>query len=228
MEHVTTLLLDLPGVAVQRVVRQAEGARVAHVVTDDESAAACPACGVLSTSCKGQRITRPRDIPYGRNKVRLVWHTLRWRCAERGCPRGSFTEQIEQVPAYARVTRRCRDQIARRIGDENRSVLEVAAEHAVSWPTAHRAVVAYAEAVLGEPDPVQVLGIEPHRPAGCSAMQTTVQTAISGWLIGGTGIGWSQMLQCRTQSGCGVFTAGMSTWQMSMSRPLCVVLTRRH
>ena len=163
MEHGTTLLLDLPGVAVQRVVRQVDGAREVHVVTDEESASACPACGVFSTSCKGRRVTRPRDIPYGCNEVRLVWHKRRWRCTEAACPRGSFTEQVAQVPAYARVTGRCRDQIAARIGDENRSVAEVGAEHAVSWPTAHRALVAYADRVLVEPDPVQVLGIDETR-----------------------------------------------------------------
>lgn len=137
-----------------------------HAVTDDE-AAACPSCGVLSTSCKGRRVTRPPAIPCWRNEVRLVWHKRWWRCAEPACPGGSFTDVVNQVPAYARVVGRCRDQIARRIGEENRSVREVSTEHAVCWPTGHRALVQYADAVLGEPDPVRVLGDrrDPPRPA---------------------------------------------------------------
>ncbi len=45
-----TLLLGLEGLAVARVELDDGGARVVHVVTDDESAAGCPSCGVLSTS----------------------------------------------------------------------------------------------------------------------------------------------------------------------------------
>lgn len=32
------------------------------------------------------------------------WHKRRWWCREPGCPRRSFTEQIPQIPAGARVT----------------------------------------------------------------------------------------------------------------------------
>jgi len=41
------------------------GPLVVHVVTADETAAACPSCGVLSMTLKGRVCTRPRDIPYG-------------------------------------------------------------------------------------------------------------------------------------------------------------------
>jgi len=143
MEHGTTLLLDLPGVSVLRVVAEAGGGRVVHLATQDEMAAACPSCGVFSTSVKQRRTTAPRDLPYGLSGLRLVWHKRRMRCREVLCSRGSFTESIEQIPARARVTGRCRDQMARSVGDDNHSVSEVAALHGVSWPTAHRAVVGY-------------------------------------------------------------------------------------
>jgi transposase len=45
----TTLLFGLPGVRVERVERLADGTRVVHVATAEEAAAACPACGVVST-----------------------------------------------------------------------------------------------------------------------------------------------------------------------------------
>jgi transposase len=67
------------------------------------------------------------------------------------------------VPARARTTGRLRTQIGAAIGDAARSVTEVAAGHGVSWPTAHRAFVAHAEALLGEPEPTPVLGIDETR-----------------------------------------------------------------
>ena len=57
-------LLDLGGLAVDRVASDAFGGRVVHVVTADEIASACPNCGVLSVCLKGRVCTRPRDIPY--------------------------------------------------------------------------------------------------------------------------------------------------------------------
>jgi transposase len=46
------VLFGLPGVQVTRVPRQSDGSRVVEVVTDEDTAAACPSCGVFSTSVK--------------------------------------------------------------------------------------------------------------------------------------------------------------------------------
>ncbi len=53
----TTILFGLRGVRVREVVSAtaADGVRVVHVVTDDEGAAACPVCGVLSSSVRQRR-----------------------------------------------------------------------------------------------------------------------------------------------------------------------------
>lgn len=91
-----------------------------HVVTAEETAAACPACGVLSSSVKERVRTRPRDIPYGTTRLRLVWHKQRWRCAERKCPRASFTEQVAAVPARARLTRRLRAELGAAVAEQRR------------------------------------------------------------------------------------------------------------
>src|SRR6478752_5471155 len=159
----TTLLFGLPGVRVERVERLPDGTRVVHAVTAEETAAACPSCGVFSTSVKGRVTTSPRDIPYGEERIILRWNKTRWRCREDYCTRSSFTETIAQVPARVRTTRRLCTQIGAAIGDAARSVSEVAAAHGVSWPTAHRAFVAHAEKVLGEPQPTPVLGIDETR-----------------------------------------------------------------
>ncbi len=63
MEHGTTLLLGLAGVAVQRVELDDAGARVVQVRTADETGSACPSCGVFSTAVKGNVTTRPKDLP---------------------------------------------------------------------------------------------------------------------------------------------------------------------
>ena len=79
-----------------RVDLDAEGGRVVHARTADGFPAGCPECGVISTSFKGSAVTHPRDVPYGPARVRLVWHKSRWRCRERPCPRGSFTESCRR------------------------------------------------------------------------------------------------------------------------------------
>ena len=163
MSDGTTLLFGLPGVRVERVERCADGTRVVHVVTTEETAAACPSCGVLSTSVKARVITSPKDIPYGLGRILVRWHKTRWRCREDYCDRGSFAEAIAQVPARSRTTVRLRTAIGAAIGDAARSVSEVADSHGVSWPTAHRAFVAHAEALLAEPQPTPLLGIDETR-----------------------------------------------------------------
>ena len=163
MEHGTTILFGLPGLGVRAVELDAGGGRVVHVVTLEEGASACPSCGVFSTSLKQNRVTGPKDLPYGATALVVRWHKRRLRCVEVSCPRKTFTETIEQIPLGARLTGRLRRAMAEAIGDANRSVSEVAEAHNVRWPTAHRAFVHVADAVLGEPGPTSVLGIDETR-----------------------------------------------------------------
>ena len=115
MSDATTVLFGLQGVRVECVERRADGTRVVDVVTD-EPTAACPSCGVVSTSVKGRVSTSPRDIPYGQDRIVVQWNKFRWRCRGEYCERGSFTEAITQVPARARTTLRLRTAVARRSG----------------------------------------------------------------------------------------------------------------
>ena len=183
----TTLLFGLPGVRVERVEQLDDGTRVVHVVTADEAAAACPDCGVVSTSPKEYPTTSPKDIPYGRERIVVIWRKTRWRCKQDYCGKGSFTETIEQIPARTRTTGRLRTAIGTAIGDAGRSVAEVAAAHRVSWPTAHRAFVDHAEAVLAEPDPVSRLGLDETRrgkPRWTQDRQTGRWKRIDAWDTG--------------------------------------------
>jgi hypothetical protein len=61
------------------------------------------------------------------------------------------------------VTARLRAALARAIARSNRAVSDVAAEHEVSWHTAHKALVAAATAWFPEPEPTRVLGIDETR-----------------------------------------------------------------
>jgi transposase len=163
LSHATTILFDLPGVRVRDVLRDESGGRVVHVQTAEEYVPGCPECGVVASSVKQYVSTVPRDLPYGERGISVVWHKRRWRCGEPACPRGSFTEAIEQIPAYARTTGRLRQAIAMAVGQACRSVSEVADAFGVSWPTAHAAVMRVAEAAATEPAPTSVLGIDETR-----------------------------------------------------------------
>ena len=122
-------LLDLGGLAVDRVASDAFGGRVVHLVTADETASACPSCGVLSVCLKGRVCTRPRDIPYGTRVLRLIWHKRRWRCKERLCPRASFTESLPAVRARSRLTTRLRVELGCAVAEQGRVVSESAAHY---------------------------------------------------------------------------------------------------
>jgi transposase len=161
MQDGTTILFGLPGVRVRDVERVAGGGRVVHVLTDDETAAACPACGVFSTSVRQRRTTRPRDLPYGEERLVVRWLKVQYACLESWCPRKAFTEQVAEVPAGSRVTGRLRRHVARRVAQG--LAVSVAGAGLVSWPIAHDAWVAHAEELLEEPQPVIVLGIDETR-----------------------------------------------------------------
>lgn len=166
MENGTTILFGLPGVAVQRVERATGDSGVAmrlvHVVTTASAAAGCPQCGVVSTSVKQRRTTRPRDLPYGEEPLAVRWRKRQYRCREQACPRKAFTESITEIPARARLTGRLCRQLASQVAS-GRSVSAVAAELGVSWPVTHRHYAAYADALLTEPAPPVVLGIDETR-----------------------------------------------------------------
>ncbi len=94
----TTILFGLPEVAVEDVQVDAAGSRTVQVRTDDRSAAACPCCGVFSTSVRQHRTTRPKDLPYGEAPLSVRWRKAQYRCREPRCPRKAFTESIAELP----------------------------------------------------------------------------------------------------------------------------------
>ncbi|MGW1004309.1 transposase family protein [Streptomyces sp. NPDC002520] len=164
MDNSTTLLLDLDGLAVDRVERLEDGTRRVHLVTADEGARACPECGVFAHRVKGWALTRPRDLPFGEHGLELSWRKRRWFCGESACARRSFTEQVRQVPAGARITQRLRRVTGRRVRDAGSTVVQAGRDLRLSWPTVMDAFRAAGQEVMtAAPQPVEVLGIDETR-----------------------------------------------------------------
>jgi transposase len=125
--------------------------------------AACPGCGVLSGRIRDRPLCRVRDLPASGQQTQLWWRKRRLVCVEVLCPRRSFTQTSDAIRPRSRVTERLRDWVARAIAGSNRAVSEVAREYGVSWPTAHKALVAAAARWLPEPEPTSRLGIDETR-----------------------------------------------------------------
>jgi len=151
-------------VSVGWVERLAGGTRRVHLVTSDDSARACPACGVLATRVKGSAVTRPRDLPYGEAGPEFRWYKRRWYCTEPACLQGSFTEQVPQIPAGARITTGLRVWAGRRVRDAGSTVIQATRDLHLSWPTVMDAFRTQAREVTEAPLPkVEVLGIDETR-----------------------------------------------------------------
>ena len=125
--------------------------------------APCPACGVISVRVKDRPLRRIRDLPACGQRVELWWRKRRLLCPEPLCPRRSFTQESVAIRPRARVSERLRDKLATAIAAGNRAVSEVAVEYGVSWPTAHKALIAAAARWLPEPALTRRLGIDETR-----------------------------------------------------------------
>jgi len=157
-------LLGVEGVSVVRTESYGVGGTVVHVVTTDETARACPACGVFSTARKGRVITRPRHLNCGGRPVAIHWHKSRWRCGEPRCPRASFTERTAQIPSRMRLTEPLRRAAGASVCDGGRTVIQAGRDLGLSWPIVQHSFAAYADEVLdATPAPTEAIGIDETR-----------------------------------------------------------------
>lgn len=199
MVNDTTRLLGLEGLAVTAVEEPSDGGPVVYLVTADERARACPACGVLAGRMKEWVTTRPRDLPVAGRMPQLRWRKRRWICEQAACPRATFTESLDQVPARARITTRLRTAAGSAVGDGGRTIVQSARDHGLSWPVVAAAFAAHAAGVLPEqPDPVAVLGIDETRrgrPVWQYNRELGVwEMTVDRWHVGFTDIGGTQGL----------------------------------
>src|SRR5215218_9639216 len=123
----------------------------------------CPACGVITSAVKDRPLMRVKDLPASGQRLELWCRKRRLVCGEVLCAQKTFTQASAAVRPRARVTERLREQVAHAIASSNRAVSDVASEYGVSWPTAHKALVAAATRWLPEPKPTTRLGIDETR-----------------------------------------------------------------
>jgi transposase len=118
-----------------------------------------------------------------------MWHKRRWRCKNPDCARGSFTEQVAQVPSRHRLTARLRADAGAAVADRGATVEQAGRDLGLSWPTVMAAARSHAARVLPPAlAPVRVLGIDEvrrgrrrwvHNPA-----TDTWEVAADAWHVG--------------------------------------------
>jgi transposase len=157
-------LLGVDGVRVLEVDREDDGRVTVWVGTSDPAASVCPDCRTRAGRVHERVLTRPRDLPRGRDQVELVWLKRRWKCANPGCERATFTEVVGQVPARARLTGRLREHAADLVGHLGAPVSTAAGVCGLSWPSTHQGFTDQVDPVLAAPlGAVRVLGIDETR-----------------------------------------------------------------
>lgn len=140
------------------------GGSTVYVVTSEDSARACPSCGVFATRLKDYRTTAPRHLSCGGRPVDIRWRKARWHCTEVACARGSFTEAIPQVPARMRTTTALRRAAGAAVCDGGRTVVQAGRDLSLSWPIVQRCFEDHAATGLPETPPATpAIGIDETR-----------------------------------------------------------------
>ena len=160
-----SILFNLSG---YRVVSATPGVGVEQprqvLIETTTSEGACPSCGVLSSRIQARPTQRVKDVPCGGERLDVLVRKRRYACRESLCPRRSFTEETEQLPARARVTTRLTEQVITACRAEPRAVSRVAHEAHLSWPTVMRMLTTTLDLDTGvDRRHVRHLGIDEHR-----------------------------------------------------------------
>ena len=134
-----------------------------RITVESERPPGCPDCGTVAVRRKGRRLQCLRDIPVA-GPVRVLWNKYRWFCDEPACDRKSFSEATDQVPRFARSTRRLKESLVSAVIDSSRAVLEAARFYGVSWWLVQEAINA-AATMLPDVNSLRprYLGIDEHR-----------------------------------------------------------------
>jgi transposase len=123
----------------------------------------CPECGVVAR-VKDRPLVTLVDLPINGRPTSLVWHKRRFCCADALCSTRSWTEQDSRV-AFARhlTTDRAGRWLTRQIGQNGRSVQEIAEELGCAWHTVNDALLRYGEVLIDDEDrfgDVEALGLD--------------------------------------------------------------------
>ncbi len=110
-----TVLFGIGGVRVTEAEREADGRLTVWAEVTVPSA--CPRCGAFSDRVHEVVVTRPRDVRASGEPVDFFLVKRRLQCPDGGCPQGTFTEWVPQVPPRCTITRRLLDQAGTEIAD---------------------------------------------------------------------------------------------------------------
>jgi transposase len=135
----SSALLGLDGFVVRARLLDKDTGEWWLAVETTEIRAWCPSCGIRAVG-HGRRQVKVRDLPLADRPVVLVWAKRLWRCPEPACPKGTWSEESDEIAARAVLTERARAEIARRVGPGEQSVARVARDFGVGWHAAMGAV----------------------------------------------------------------------------------------
>ena len=156
------VLLGLDGVEVVAVER--DDGRLRVTVQTPWALMGCPDCGVVASS-RGRRTRVLHDVP-GVVPVEVVWRQRRWACLDAGCPRGTFSEQVQGLVApRGSITTRAIGWAIRQLRAEHATIHGLARRFSVAWWTLWRAVKPRLEDLAADEarfDGVSTLGVDEH------------------------------------------------------------------
>ena len=131
----------------------------------ERSLVGCPTCRVVAVVKDRHPVTLV-DLTMAGRKIILVWNKRRFRCAEQGCPAGTWTEVDERIAApRLKMTDRAGRWATFEVGKNGRTVAEVAEHLSCDWHTINDAVLAYGQALVDHPErfgDVSSIGLDEH------------------------------------------------------------------
>jgi transposase len=154
------VLIGMPEFVVLAAVE--EDGEVWLLAETTNTSTGCPSCGGRAKA-KDRRQTTVRDLPAAGRPVVLVWRKRRGWCPDPDCEAKTWSEAAEGIAPRAVLTNRARREICRRVGEEARSVAEVAKSFGISWDTAMEAVREHGQPLVDDADgidDVEDLGID--------------------------------------------------------------------
>ena len=146
------LLVGLPTVTVIGVADLLPSEPIAvHIETLRDDPDSCSACGTAAT-IKDRATVSLVDLPAFGRPARLVWRKRRWRCPDRGCSKGSWTELVPSIAASRlTLTDRAGRWVTEQVGRHGRTVAELARELGCDWHTVNDTVIAYGARLVDDP-----------------------------------------------------------------------------
>jgi transposase len=133
-------------------------------VETDAEVTGCRRCGVVAVGHGRRRVTAA-DAPCFGVPVLIVWLKRVWRCAESGCPTGTWSERHDLIAPRAVLTSRAVAWATDALAHDDTTVSALARHLRADWHTVWRAIKTEATRRTtrdGRLDGVRTLGVDEH------------------------------------------------------------------